>query len=174
MKLKNDIVSGIIFGYAFLSFFLFVLIETELKCLLIITYKYGTVPVILFAIFASAKIFPRFFPELKDASYFRQGVFVISFIMLIFAPPYVSLLNAVLPFQKETVIEGHIEKKWIASGKYGQSRRIKLDVINSCNSPYVFIITSDEEFRKLKVGEKYRKTVMRGGLKLTYMWIFER
>lgn len=174
MRLKNYVVFGIILGYSFISFLLFVIIETQLKCLLIITYKYVTVPIILFAIFASVKIFPKFFPELKEASYVRQGVFVISFIMLIFASPYVSLLNAILPFQTETVIEGHIEKKWITSGRYGGSRLIKLDVKNSCNHPYIFIITSDEKYCKLKVGEKYKKTVMTGALNLTYMWIFKR
>jgi len=171
MTPKNYIVSGMILGYGFISFILFVTIETQWKCLLIITYKYASVPILLFSMFLSLKIFPEFFP-VKKTSHLWQLVFAITLIMLFFAPSYVSFLNAVLPFQEKAVIQGHIVKKIIKHGKYGKSTLIKLDTENSCARPYRFMVRDDEEFESLKVGGEYEKTVMKGGLGIAYNWLF--
>jgi hypothetical protein len=80
----------------------------------------------------------------------------------------------VLPLQqKKVLVEGHIVRKWVGHGKYGDGKRlIKLDTFNCCDRQYTFMIRDEDEFRKLHVGSPYKKIVMIGGLGLPYKRLF--
>lgn len=173
MGFKNFIFCALVIGYAFSSAFFYFTIETQTKCLFIMTYKYAALPVALLSFFLFKKLFELFF-KIEKPSWPWQGSISMTILVLAFLPPYLSLLNAALPFQgNEIYVEGRIEKKWIGRGKYGSGKQlIRLNTLNCCDRKYTFMIRDEKIFQELEVGDNYERTVVTGGFGLPYKWLF--
>ncbi len=173
MHLKNYIFCALIIGYTFSSAFFYVTIETQTKCLFIMTYTYAALAVALLSFFLFKKLFQLFF-KVENLEWSWQGRVAITILILVFLPPHLSFLNATLPFQGNGLfIEGRIEKKWIGRGKYGSGKRlILLDALNCCNRKYTFMILGKKIFQKLMVGDNHSRTVLIGTFGLPYKRLF--
>ncbi len=166
---KSTVVTMLLFAYMLGALYPILRIKTEFNVPYNLAFKYLTIPLVI-ASFIFVFKNPRLFIEQGEIKTWKLTLFSFMFggLITLFSGPYIALINAVTPAQENVAIDGQVTDKFL-TGKYHDSPVVVLDVKDSFSEPYKFEINR-RIYDNIRIGEKYKTVMRRGGLGFVYKW----